>query len=83
MGLRSLFFLMSDVADRFWLLQYGLGLLLTFIGAKMLLHQFVPDFDITAMQGLFVILGILTVSIVLSLVIKRPVSKDNGMRADA
>ena len=82
MGLRSLFFLMSDVADRFWLLQYGLGLLLTFIGAKMLLHQFVPDFDITAMQGLFVILGILIVSIVLSLVIKRPVSKDNGMRAD-
>ena len=72
MGLRSLFFLMSNVADRFWLLQYGLGVLLVFIGAKMLLHQFVPDFDITAIQSLFIILGILTVSIVLSLIIKRP-----------
>ena len=31
MGLRSLFFLLSDVADRFWMLHYGLGVLLTFI----------------------------------------------------
>ena len=34
MGLRSLFFLLSDIADRFWLLHYGLGALLCFIGVK-------------------------------------------------
>ena len=36
MGLRSLFFLLSNIADRFWLLHYGLGALLCFIGIKMI-----------------------------------------------
>jgi tellurite resistance protein TerC len=40
MGLRSLFFLLSDVADRFWLLHYGLGVLLCFIGIKMIGGEF-------------------------------------------
>src|SRR4030066_242405 len=37
MGLRALYFLMADVADRFHLLKYGLAMVLTFIGAKMMI----------------------------------------------
>lgn len=67
LGLRSLFFVLSNVMDKFWLLKYGLGLLLTFIGVKMILNTFF-DVEIGTMVSLFVILGILVVSISFSLV---------------
>jgi tellurite resistance protein TerC len=37
LGLRALYFLLADLADRFHLLAYGLALVLIFIGIKMLL----------------------------------------------
>lgn len=67
MGLRSLFFLLSNVTDKFWLLKYGLGVLLCFIGLKMIAHEFF-HFSISTMASLFVILGILVVSVVASLI---------------
>ena len=66
MGLRSLFFLLSNVTDMFWLLKYGLGLLLCFIGVKMIGHEFF-GWEIGTMGSLAVILGILVASIGLSL----------------
>lgn len=70
MGLRSLFFLLSDVADRFWLLHYGLGVLLCFIGIKMIGGEFF-GWHIPTLASLAVILGILVLSITLSLVFKK------------
>lgn len=72
MGLRSLFFLLSDVADRFWMLHYGLGVLLTFIGVKMICGEFF-DWHIPTLASLAVILGILVLSILLSLLFRKPV----------
>ena len=66
MGLRSLFFLLSDVTDKFWLLKYGLGCLLCFIGIKMIGHEFFA-WNISTLTSLLVILGILTGSITLSI----------------
>jgi tellurite resistance protein TerC len=37
LGLRTFFFLLADLADRFHYLKYGLAFVLTFIGFKMLL----------------------------------------------
>ncbi|MDQ3179015.1 MAG: TerC family protein [Acidobacteriota bacterium] len=37
LGLRTFFFLLVEMADRFHLLKYGLAFVLTFIGVKMLL----------------------------------------------
>ena len=37
LGLRAMYFLLSGVAEKFSLLQYGLAVILTFIGVKMLL----------------------------------------------
>lgn len=77
MGLRSLFFLLSDVADRFWLLHYGLGVLLCFIGIKMIGATFF-HWHIPTLVSLGIILGILVVSIVLSMLIKKPAAKQQA-----
>lgn len=77
MGLRSLFFLLSDVADRFWLLHYGLGALLCFIGIKMIGATFF-HWHIPTLVSLGIILGILVVSIVLSMLIKKPAAKQQA-----
>ena len=70
MGLRSLFFLLSNIADRFWLLHYGLGALLCFIGIKMIGGEFF-GWHVPTLASLAVILGILVVSVLLSMVIKK------------
>lgn len=70
MGLRSLFFLISNIADRFWLLHYGLGVLLIFIGVKMIGGEFL-GWHIPTGVSLAVILGILVVSVLLSMLIKK------------
>jgi tellurite resistance protein TerC len=37
LGLRAMYFLLADMAERFHLLKYGLAAILVFIGVKMLL----------------------------------------------
>jgi tellurite resistance protein TerC len=66
LGLRSLFFVLSGVMGKFAYLKTGLAVLLTFIGAKMLLHG-IFHITITTGTSLLVIVGILAVSIVASL----------------
>jgi tellurite resistance protein TerC len=39
LGLRALYFLLASVVDRFHYLKFGLGLVLVFIGGKMLLSE--------------------------------------------
>lgn len=75
MGLRSLFFLLSDISDKFWLLRYGLGVLLCFIGLKMICGEFF-GFHVSTGLSLGVILGILVFSILLSLAIPKKVKSD-------
>lgn len=74
MGLRSLFFLLSDVTEKFWLLRYGLGVLLCFIGLKMIAGEFF-GLHVSTMASLAVILGILFGSIMLSLAIPKKIEK--------
>jgi len=65
LGLRSLYFLLAAVVDRFYLLKYGLALILTFVGVKMLTERF---FEIDIVLSLVIILGILAVAIVASMI---------------
>lgn len=68
LGLRSMYFLLAGAVDKFHLLRYGLSIILVFIGLKMtwLDHQWGGHFPITWSLGF--ILGVLALSIVLSLV---------------
>jgi tellurite resistance protein TerC len=64
LGLRAMYFLLADMADRFSLLKYGLALVLIFIGVKMLL---IDLFKIPVLFSLGVVAAIIATSIVLSL----------------
>ena len=66
LGLRSMFFLLAGVADRFRYLKTGVCVLLLFIGLKLLVHDFV---EIGAVASLLFIVAVLVVSIVCSLAI--------------
>lgn len=66
LGLRAMYFLLADMAERFHLLQYGLAIILIFIGTKMLVLYF--DYHFPTPLSLSVILGTLVGSIVLSLI---------------
>lgn len=66
LGLRSLFFMLESVMDKFRFLRIGLSALLTFIGAKMLLP--LAHIHISTGISLIVIVSILTISIVASII---------------
>lgn len=70
LGLRSLYFLLAGVVDKFYFLKYGLGLILIFVGLKMtwLNEMFSGKFPVLWSLGIITI--ILTGSIVLSLILK-------------
>jgi tellurite resistance protein TerC len=65
LGLRSLYFALAGVMDKFHYLKVGLGVVLTFVGVKMILAH--TAWKIDTLVSLGVIVLILTVSVVLSL----------------
>ncbi len=69
MGLRAMFFLLSGIIDKFYLLQKGLSIILFFIGAKMLLEIF--EIHINPPLSFTVIIVTLTLSIVFSIFIPK------------
>ncbi|MEP6619495.1 MAG: TerC family protein [bacterium] len=64
LGLRSLFFLLATVVTKFYLLKYGLAIILTFVGAKMLTE---PWLHIPILASLGVVVVVLAGSIAASL----------------
>jgi tellurite resistance protein TerC len=67
LGLRALYFVLADMADRFHLLSYGLALVLMFIGVKMLL---IDVFKVPVFLALGVVLALIAASIVASLIVR-------------
>lgn len=63
LGLRSLYFALSGVMDRFHMLHYGLSAILAFVGVKMLIVDF---YKVPIGISLAVITTILVVSVVTS-----------------
>jgi len=66
LGLRSLYFALAGVMDKFHYLKIGLGVVLTFVGVKMILAH--TAWKIDTLVSLGVIVAILTTSVVWSLV---------------
>ncbi|MDB5087536.1 MAG: hypothetical protein JWR09_1530 [Mucilaginibacter sp.] len=76
LGLRSMFFLLVNIIDKFHYLKVGLAVLLAFIGLKMLAANYVDRIGLTTGRSLLIILAILVISIVASLVFpKKKVAK--------
>jgi tellurite resistance protein TerC len=68
MGLRALYFLLADMADRFHLLKFGLAFVLMFVGIKMLVVKWM---HVPTSVSLLVIGGLLASSIIASLIATR------------
>jgi tellurite resistance protein TerC len=79
LGLRSMYFLLAAVVEKFYLLKYGLAIILTFIGVKMLGESF---FHIDILISLAVVVGLLILSIVASMIWPRPEEAPEPMRPD-
>lgn len=63
LGLRAMYFLLANVAEKFSLLKYGLAVILVFIGAKMLMMDI---YHIPVAVSLGVVGGILAVTLLLN-----------------
>ena len=68
MGLRAMYFLLADMAERFHLLKYGLALVLIFVGGKMLVA---PWFHMPVQWSLVIVGSIILASVVFSLRLSR------------
>ena len=89
LGLRSLFFLVSSLMDKFRYLKIGLGIILAFVGVKLMVevafHDFVHQHEAALIIGSLSFIALtLTISIALSMFIKpapkasEPASIDEG-----
>ncbi len=67
LGLRSMFFLLVNIIEKFHYLKIGLAVLLAFIGLKMLAGDYAQVVGLTTGVSLLAILAILAVSIIASL----------------
>lgn len=75
LGLRTLYFALSGVMKYFVYLKYALSVILTFIGIKMCINEWMnhigSDFHISNIFSLSVIVSLLTISILASVWIKK------------
>jgi TerC family integral membrane protein len=67
LGLRSLYFLLKGAVDKFHLLKYGLGVVLVFVGLKMVWLNEAYGGHFPIVPSLAIIVGVIAASIVLSL----------------
>uniref|UniRef100_UPI003220083F TerC/Alx family metal homeostasis membrane protein n=1 Tax=Corynebacterium stationis TaxID=1705 RepID=UPI003220083F len=93
MGLRQMYFLLDGLLDRLVYLSYGLGIILGFIGVKLLLHALhennlpfinggenvtVPE--IGTVTSLLVIVGVLVITVVASVIKNKRDEAQGGIR---
>ena len=98
LGLRAMYFALAAVAKYFKFLKYGLGIILIFVGVKMILamNEYInalasfagisinmPHIEIATSVSLAVIFGVLMVSIILSLILKKAGIFDNKPEEDS
>lgn len=69
LGLRAMYFLLVDIADRFHLIGYGLAVIVTLVGIKMLIMDV---YKIPILWMLAMVAVVLAISVVASLLIQRP-----------
>lgn len=72
LGLRAMYFLLAAVASKFYLLNYGLAVILVFIGTKMCL---IEVYKIPVATSLGVVVGILVLTMWLSVRTDKPQAK--------
>jgi tellurite resistance protein TerC len=75
LGLRSMYFMLASAIDKFHLLKYGLAIVLIFVGLKMVWLNSLYDGKFPISLSLGIILGIVAVSVILSLAFPKRTEK--------
>jgi tellurite resistance protein TerC len=65
LGLRSMYFLLAGIIDKFHFLKYGLALVLLFVGVKMIIAEWV---HVPIVASLITIASLLTLSVIASVI---------------
>lgn len=65
-GLRSLFFLLANMIDKFRFLNVGVSILLIFVGVKLLAHSWLEEIGFKSSYSLYFIAATLVLSVVFS-----------------
>jgi tellurite resistance protein TerC len=78
LGLRSMYFLLAGVIDKFHFLKLGLSAVLVFVGVKMLITFF--HVEIPIMISLLVVALVLGASVALSLIFPKAAEEGTGNR---
>jgi len=65
-GLRSLFFLLANMIDKFRFLNVGVSILLIFVGVKLLAHTWLDEIGFKSSYSLYFIATTLVLSVVIS-----------------
>lgn len=68
MGLRSMYFMLAGVIEKFYLLKYGLAVVLVFVGLKMVWLNPLYDGHFPISWSLGIILGTILLSVIASLI---------------
>lgn len=81
MGLRSMYFLLAGIIDKFHFLKLGLSAVLVFVGVKMLITYI--DIHLPISVSLGAVAGILGVSVVASLIFPKEAEDDAPLDSQA
>jgi len=82
LGLRALFFLLAGAVDKFHLLKYGLGVVLVFVGLKMVWLNPLFNGKFPILLSLGIISGVIAASVLLSLLFPRKDSGHKGTKTE-
>ncbi len=77
LGLRSLFFFVAHIIKFFRFLKIGISILLTFIGFKLIFHDWLKEIGFTTTHSLYMILFVLVGSILASIIIPERKEKES------
>jgi len=75
LGLRSMYFLLSAIADKFEFVKKGVGIILCYVGVKMLIPIAFPGYHIPVFISLIVIISVLVLSVIISIILNKQKAK--------
>ena len=75
LGLRSMYFLLSAIADKFEFVKKGVGIILCYVGVKMLIPMAFPGYHIPVFISLIVIISVLLLSVIISIILNKRKAK--------
>lgn len=78
LGLRSMYFMLAGALDKFYLLKYGLSVVLIFVGMKMAFLNELYGGKFPIGYSLGFIMGVIAVSVLLSLAMPKKTGEDDS-----